>query len=265
VGFNYDQTVGPNESITYFWYADPKLEGAAVNLVDFGDRRGHRHHGLFGGLMIEPRNATWTDPATGKALVSGAAANIRWTDSSGVVRNEREFVVNLQDGLNLRAPDGTAIPPAQEIEEPYEGGHRGINYRTERFAPRLARNPEQAWVMSSEIHGDPQTPVFRAYAGDPVKFKVLQGGDRGRAHSFLLHGHAWRSEIDDPLSALRTAQGSVLPGRSMTASLVGGAGSGGAGGDYLFRDGDITNQVNAGLWGLFRVHTVTQADLKPLG
>ena len=48
-------------------------------------------------------------------------------------------------------------------------GNRGINYRTERFAPRLAANPEPAWVMSSQVHGDPATPVFRAYKGDPVR------------------------------------------------------------------------------------------------
>ena len=63
-------------------------------------------------------------------------------------------------------------------------GARGINYRTERLAPRFAANSEPAWLMSSTVHGDPATPVFRAYKGDPVRVRLLMGGDRGRAHSW---------------------------------------------------------------------------------
>ena len=32
-----------------------------------------------------------------------------------------------------------------------------------------------------------------------------------------------------------------------------------------FRDGNLVNQVNAGLWGLLRAHGAPKADLKPLG
>jgi hypothetical protein len=38
--------------------------GTSATLADFGDRRGHRHHGLFGGLLIEPKGSTWSDPKT---------------------------------------------------------------------------------------------------------------------------------------------------------------------------------------------------------
>ncbi len=54
VGYSYGQTIAPAASRTYTWYADPEIEGATINLLDFGDRRGHRHHGLWGGLLIEP-------------------------------------------------------------------------------------------------------------------------------------------------------------------------------------------------------------------
>ena len=68
VGYNYDQTVAPGASRTYTWYLDPEVTGATINLVDLGDRRGHRHHGLWGGLMVEPKGAVWLDPRTGQPL-----------------------------------------------------------------------------------------------------------------------------------------------------------------------------------------------------
>ena len=266
VGYNFDQTVAPGGSITYTWYVDPDLERATINLLDFGDRRGHRHHGLFGGLLVEPKGSTWSDPATGAPIVTGAQAVIGWTDSAGAHHAVREFVADIQDGLNLRDGAGSIIPPASPVEDPYELGNRGINYRTERFGPRLAVNPEQAWVMSSQVHGDPATPVFRAYVGDPVWFRLLQGSDRARAHTFTLHGHAWPTNPSDPQTMIRTALGGFMPGSARTLELVGGAGGAqGLGGDYLFRDGLLVNQTNAGLWGLVRVHDTPQADLRPLG
>jgi len=279
VGYNYDQTVAPGKSLTQTWYADPALEGATTNLVDFGDRRGHRHHGLWGGLMIEPKGATWKDPRTGASLegvknprtgvIEGTktaeAANVSYVAADGTTKKFREFVADWQDGLNLRKPDGTPVPTAGEVDDPYERGHRGINYRTERFAPRLAKDPEQANVLSSVVHGDPDTPVFQAYVGDPVKFRVLEGSDRGRAHQFMLNGHEWPNQYTDPTSFLRGSQEGLLTGRAFTFNLVGGAGGRqGASGDYLFRDGLLRNQVNAGLWGLLRVHASPQANVPPL-
>jgi hypothetical protein len=119
--------------------------------------------------------------------------------------------------------------------------------------------------MSSAVHGDPATPVFRAYKGDPVRFRVLMGGDRGRAHSWVLHGHAWANQPSDAASMLRTNRGGLMAGESFVFDLAGGAGgSQKSSGDYVFRDGNLVNQVNAGLWGLFRVHDAPQADLKTL-
>ena len=42
-------------TITAYWYVPEELAGRTAMLTDFGDRRGHRHHGLFGGLLIEPK------------------------------------------------------------------------------------------------------------------------------------------------------------------------------------------------------------------
>ena len=241
----------------------PNLEGATTNLVDFGDRRGHRHHGLFGALLIEPKGSTWLDPSTGKPVRSGAVADVRWTDAKGVAQAFREQALNWQDGLNLRTSTGAAIPTASEVDDPYEQGNRGINYRTERYAPRLATELQQAWVNSSQVHGDPATPLLRAYVGEQVRVRLLQGSDRGRAHSVTISGHSWNYLPGDPSSRLISTEGKLLPAEGRTLRMTAG-GPLGFGGDYLYRDGLLTNQVNAGLWGLFRVYDTLTPGLKPL-
>jgi len=286
VGYNYDQTVAPGGSITYSWYVKPNSAGLSSNLVDMADRKGHRHHGLWGGLMMEPKGSTWTDPKTGASLegtadANGAlvgtkpaeAADIKYTDGSGAKKAYREFVADFQDGLGLRDGNGGLIPEAGHVDDPYELGNRGINYRTERFKPRCdaskpaaERNCEPAFVLSSLVHGDPKTPVFRAQLGDPVRLRVLQGSDRGRAHTFLLNGHEWPYQYTDPNSQRRSGVRNLLTGGSHTLDLLGGAGGQQkATGDYLFRDGLLINQANAGLWGLLRVEPKGSAGLQPLG
>src|SRR3712207_5521105 len=116
--------------------------------------------------------------------------------------------------MNLRDKDGRSIADAGDVHDLDDLGTRGINYRTERFAPRLAKNPEPAWVMSSQVHGDPATPVLRAVKGDPVRIRLLVGQDRGRAHTFVMNGHSWANQPADPNSMVRSNRGEILVGRS---------------------------------------------------
>ena len=58
VGYNaVEQTVGPGESIKYLWRAD--REYGTCLLTSFGDLRNHRHHGLFGAIIVEPPQAVY--------------------------------------------------------------------------------------------------------------------------------------------------------------------------------------------------------------
>lgn len=275
VGYNYDQTVAPGETINYKWYADTKSLGIA-NLADFGDVRGHRHHGLFGGLIVEPYTSFYTDPVKGLLKNTGEAANITFRENQ-ITKKYREFVIAFQDGLNLYDKNGKPIPDLKEHPEdtgnsdtprktdPEDQGHKGINYRSERFSNRLANNPEDAFVFSSEIHEDPSTPVFKSYVGDPVTLRFLNPQDKARGHVFNIHGHSWKHEENDPDSMILNAQGGIDTGRVFNLSLIGGAGGvGQTAGDFLIKCNVFFNHLNDGLWGILRVFDSPQADLKPL-
>lgn len=68
-------------------------------------------------------------------------------------------------------------------------GEKGYNYRSERFANRLKKNPQISKVFSSKTHGDPATPVFMAYTGERVIFRTLMPADKPRNVGFCIHGH----------------------------------------------------------------------------
>ena len=274
VGYNGDQTVGPGESMLYRWYADDVTPGevGAVNLTEYGDVLGHRHHGLFAGLIVEPRGTTWNDPVTGVPVRAGADADVRWPGHD----DYRESTVFFQDGLNLRRADGSLIEdpeghpppppgaPAEDVEPPDPGldaedtGEKAFNYRSEPFHNRLGFEPTaqvasakaMADVYDSHTHGDPATPIVRAYEHDPLRMRILMGSDKPRQHAFGLAGHSFLTSPDDPGSRrIGTASGigvntavNAEMGRTNTA------------GDYLFGCMVGFFHRSGGLWGLLRVY-----------
>ena len=285
VGYNRDQTVGPGESKLYRWYADEEV--GATNLTDFGDLRGHRHHGLFAGLNIEPKGATYHDPQTGEEIKSGVSADIR---VPGADNDFREFTTFFQDGLNLRDASGTpianpeephaedgglleAVLPGGEAHDHIDQGEKGFNYGSEPFRHRIGMGGKDATdatpanpvdgqklsdVYSSRVHGDPATPVFRSYAGDDVRMRVLQGADKQRQNSYQLAGHSWRSFPGDEGSPLISTEGGFSVGRAINAELP-SAGNGFAG-DYRYSDGMYRNHLSGGMWGLMRVYPQPQEN-----
>lgn len=272
VGFNKDQTVGPGEDIRYRWFADDVSPGeaGAVNLTDYGDVRGHRHHGLSGSLTIEPKGATYHDPMTGEPITSGVVADIRVPGREDF----REYTLAVQDGLNLRDAQGRIIPDAAdhppapgEQADPLDAedqGEKGFGYASEPFRHRLGLDPVEAnaanpldgsalaSVFSSRVHGDPATPVFRAYAGDPVRLRVVQGGDKPRQNSIDVAGHSWLRQPGDPDSDRIGTQGGMTVNRSMNLDL--GAAGGGTPGDYLYGNRVAFNHLSGGMWGILRAY-----------
>jgi len=292
VGFGLEQTVAPGGSRVYKWYADDVSPGeiGATNLLDFGDVRGHRHHGLFAALNIEPKGSTYHDPFTGAEIRSGASADIH---VPGPANDFREFATFFQDGLNLRDKNGAIIedpldhPPTPEEPqgEPLDAedqGEKGFNYGSEPYRNRLGIEPQTAsgmtpnpltgadlaHVFSSTIHGDPATPIFRAYAGDGIRMRLLQGADKPRQHSFQLNGSNWRAQPTDPLSTLIGTQGGFSVARTENVHLNDGTGGVGAlsVGDYRYGSGVLGHHISGGLWGIMRVYTPTTSTTPtPIG
>lgn len=272
VGYNGDQTVGPGESRLYRWYADDVSPGelGTINLTDFGDVRGHRHHGLYAGLTIEPKGATYHHPRTGKRINSGVSADIR---VPGPNNDFREFTPFFSDGLNLRDKNGNLIDTSDPHAAPeppgvahdhIDQGEKGFGYSSAPFRHRLPQeaglateaNPmngsDMANVYNSKVHGDPDTSVFRAYAGDAVRMRVLQGADKQRQRSFELLGHGWHTSPHDSSTPVIGSQGGFSVSRALNAHIS-SAGSGNVG-DYRYSDGMYRHHLSGGSWGIMRAY-----------
>ena len=135
-------------------------------------------------------------------------------------------------------------------------------------------------MFSSAVHGDPSTPIFRAYQGDPVMFRFM-GGAHEEGHNFTLcraplAARARRPELQPLRLAVRDdrgvlqlrgqrdpdgqegqqepggragARGRARPTTAPDLVLPGGAG---APGDYLYSSQPL-NDLWMGMWGIFRV------------
>ncbi|WP_373048085.1 copper oxidase [Vulgatibacter sp.] len=293
VGFNLQQDVQPGGVRTFEWYAGAyklggkgrerleavPLELGAINLRSMSDVVNHGVHGAFGALVVEPAGATWeTDPGT------DAQATVRYVDKEGYTRTFREFVLVLQDEVALhsdrpqfqcgdvRLNCGTALRNYGGADDAEDSGHKAFNYRTEPFWARLGIPPQATEGLGdldlsgilSSAHGDPETPIFRAKAGDAVRFRILAPSGHPRQHAFTLHGHAWARFPwaatsaggwmgDNLRSYVIGTQGGVSAMTAWNANLLGGAGGRWKVAiDYLYRD-QASMQFGNGLWGLLRV------------
>ncbi|MFL6168216.1 MAG: SdrD B-like domain-containing protein [Ornithinibacter sp.] len=272
VGFNADSTAAPGKTVSYEWFADTEL--GAANLLDYGDVRGHRQHGLAAALVVEPKDSTYHDPSTGAELRSGTTADIRVPGQEDF----REATLVYQDGLNLRTTTGAQVPdhevpdigPNGELifePEPDGGdvqaggtedaGEKGVNYTNAPLHRRLGAAPgvlkegasSAAWgsVFSSATHGDPATPTTRAYAGDQLRMRVL-GANRPRQMGFQLDGASWRQEPYDTESPLVGVQGGIGTGKAVNAHVRLAST-----GDHLWSS-PTTGSLPQGIWGLARVY-----------
>ena len=254
VGFNdVKQTAAPGETITYLWHADQEYGGCILN--SFGDLRNHRHHGLFGAAVTQPAGSEFYDGIRPSEESHGEQAVIVPPGEEPY----REFVLFAHNGIRLPDKAGRLIKTTEEGEE--EGGHgapdhedtgeKGYNYRSERFFNPLERNPLIHKVFDSHIHGAPATPVFKAFCGERVILRLLMPADKPRNIGFVLHGHTWKAQPDDPLSNTIPVQGAISVGGSYNIELDGDASR--IPGDYQYRSGSLRWDVESGMWGLFRM------------
>lgn len=249
VGYNpREQTVGIGESKRYLWRADQEY-GACI-LQSFGDMRNHRYHGLFGAVIVEPAGAEWYRNFSRRKDAYAEQAVI----TAPGIESFREFVVFIQNGIRLLDAEGNLIQTAAgDNGEPLDAedtGEKGYNYRSERFANRLKKDDRVWKVFSSRVHGDPATPVWKAYPEDRVIFRTMMPADKPRNTSFAVHGHLWREQQQDAFSRIIPLQGGISIGNKFDMELKNGAS---CPGDYLYRSGSFAWDVESGMWGIFRV------------
>ena len=253
VGFNRpEQTAAPGECIKYLWYADKEYGTCMLN--SFGDLRNHRYHGLFGAIIIEPPAARYYGDCPCRREKSGEQAVI----TAPGVKTFREFVLFAHNGIRLLDSEGNLIKTTEQVGDEGHGGpdhedtgEKGFNYRSERFFNRLRRVPAISRVFSSKTHGDPATPLFKAYTGERIIIRYLMPADKPRNISFVLHGHNWLAQPDDPFSTRISVQGAVSVGGVYNIELENGASE--QPGDYMYRSGSLKWDVESGMWGIFRV------------
>ncbi|HET9532981.1 MAG TPA: copper oxidase, partial [Blastocatellia bacterium] len=275
VGFNPIQTAPPGGVVKYKWYAGDlrmnsndqlvatPVEFGAVALIS-SDPIKHSNKGAIGSLIIEPQGSTWVEDASSRAQ---ATVTVPGQGSF------REFVLQFQTDINLRFGDGSAIPLTANQEDAEDSGQKGFNYRTEPIWFRMGHAPDSTLqftrtvdftnaLSNTQVGGDPQTPIFTAKAGTPVRFRVLQSGGHQRNNVFLLHGHVWQEEPwingstrigSNPLSEFYGNQWGF--GASANFNIVPQNGAGGKfriTGDFLYKT--LSGfQFDGGLWGIFRV------------
>ncbi|MGN0465546.1 MAG: multicopper oxidase domain-containing protein [Lachnospiraceae bacterium] len=249
VGYNErEQTVGIGESKRYLWRAD--REYGTCLLQSFGDMRNHRHHGLFGAVIVEPAGSVWYENFTRRKNCFAEQAVITAPGEMSF----REYVVFIQNGIRLLDAEGNLIETAAADEgesvDPEDTGEKGYNYRSERFANRLKRDKRIWKVFSSKVHGDPATPIWKAYPGDRIIFRTAMPADKPRNVSFAVHGHMWREQPNDSLSREIALQGGISIGNRFDMELKDGAS---CPGDYLYRSGSFGWDVESGMWGIFRI------------
>jgi len=275
------------EFVRYRWWVD----------VDMGTVFWHDHafgattwpHGGFGVTIVEPFGSTYHDPKNGKLVYSGPVADIHSNEpiGAGVSGSFRELMVSIHDTV----PHTVNIieagnPPGQPIEVALEAGKTvsfqmpekilnapnkyinggthttgsGFNFRAEPFAQRLSNNPDTSKLFSSTVHGDPDTPLLRAYTGDTMVFRLL--------HQLMNESHVWtiagHTFLTERYAADANRKNSIHVGIAERYDLVTKAGGfQGMPGDYIHFNRRSSHFAEGG-WGIVRVLDKPAADLMPL-
>ncbi|HVF18836.1 MAG TPA: hypothetical protein VNA14_01150, partial [Mycobacteriales bacterium] len=123
-----------------------------------------------------------------------------------------------------------------------------LNLRVEPLAARSRGAPSM--TFSSSVHGDPETPVVDAYAGDPIVLRTLVGGTND-VHTLHVDGHWFRTELWSKESRpVSTAHLGISERYDLVLPAAGGPAR--RPGDYLYYVGR-SFRLREGSWGLLRV------------
>lgn len=264
VGFNWDQTIGPGESITYRWFVDQPTPGSI--LWDYADVRSTRHHGAYGQILAHEPGSRFVDSATGEPLPQGISTSsiIKRPDEHdlrafAMAFADSQFIINEDDPDNCVVPPGPEEPdtdaPCNRIpDDPEDQGYMGINYRSEPFIRRLDQGADPPDVYDSDTFGDPSTPVFNAFLDDPVHFHVNKVADKARGISFHLSDHQWdRFRTVDEASDIGVDDRFTVAKSTQIVPKGDAGGLADSTGDFIYQEMKQRRRLESGSWGIFRV------------
>ena len=252
-------------------------------------------HGATCQIVAEPPNSTYHDPITGEMVRSGPVADIRTREIIGVSNTGhtitgsfRELVIDFFDTVPSTAqiiydgnPEGfdpkkqiadlqtiTFEMPVDIPDSPFprlNGGQHttggAFNMKAEPLTKRLRNDSDPSKLFSSTVHGDPATPLVRAYLGDPIMFREIVQG-MNETHTWILTGHYFRPEqhmVDaQPDNTLHIG---IAERYNLLVPAAGGPQQ--MAGDYLHYNGWLS-KLGEGSWGLVRVFDEVQSDLQVL-
>jgi hypothetical protein len=267
-GFNPVQTVAPGESKTTYWYAGSLsvANGQLVGTpVEFGsvslnpsDPVWQHPKGMVGALIVEPQASRWVEDSN-----SRASATVTKADGTSF----RDFVLIAQDDATLFT--GTNATNAK----PYGSSSTTLNYGTEPMPYRYPGGNTGGDVFqaasNSQVGGqDPQTPIFTAAAGRPVRFRMLHpasGAGNNDGNVITIDGHVWQEEPfvnnsrqlgNNPLSQWQGTRGQHGARHKFEVLLDSAGGTNKVPGDYIYRSLVLViggGDPSQGFWGIFRV------------
>ena len=290
------QTVPFNQSITYTWYAgDVSLSSTGKliytplelgsSLLFPSDPLLQHINGLFGGMVVEPAGTTWKCDKDGRPTANceppqpnqtiayappstRAQATVSYNTPGKTAF--REFVTMISDEMQaslITVPSGGGAATVSALS-----AYGAINYKTEpglyRFNTTTLQGCDSACYMSNAlVNGDPQTPIFTATAGTPVRFRMIHPPGTGVSQVFTLSGHVWQR---NPYKTVNNVSSKEI-GDNRQSQWIGSRDNHGATdhfdlivdqaggrmrvpGDYVYTV-FLADQAVTGGWGIFRVLT----------
>ena len=184
-------------------------------------------------------------------------------------RPYREFVLVLQDQTsNQQQQPATAAQPTPASTST---NFAAINYKNEPMVQRfnVPTTTNFATIDVSQAFSDslftpssePQTPILKAKAGEPIRFRLVHTGGSGY-WSWAVQGHSWqrapyqgRSAVlgHNPTSEQTGNVGPTGPYDQADLLIDRAGGRFAVTGDYLYRI-VTAGQLQQGQWGILRVH-----------
>lgn len=183
------------ETLIERFYANEQLH--TVFFHDHLFANSHQQHGMFGALIIEPKNSYYLNPKNGCPLTHGTKAII--CQPGG--KKYREFVLFVHDFALLFDKNNKPINSPEVPGSHDDPGVMDINYRCEPMKERLKIKDNPAHIFSSFVYGDPATPLLETYPNEEMIIRLVDGAHEEQ-HSFNITGLAWKKEITNINSPL---------------------------------------------------------------